>query len=250
MIAWMLACSGDPPAEPVVAAPPPVEAPAAPPEAPAAVERCSAPEPGCTCPGDGRSPACFPAYDGSIGAIPPEVRADIEGRSWRLGCPVPVDDLALLSVPHWDDDGEIVRGELVVAQSASVDVLAAFGALYDARFPIHQMKRVDAYDADDRASMAADNTSGFNCRPVAGTDRWSEHAYGLAIDINPLQNPYVSGSRVSPPEGAKYADRTVLSPGGIGPDGVVVRAFADIGWRWGGDWAAAKDYQHVSKSGR
>jgi hypothetical protein len=110
------------------------------------------------------------------------------------------------------------------------------------------MRLVDAYGADDRRSMRADNTSAFNCRFVAGTSRWSEHAYGRAIDLNPIENPYVTDSGyVSPPAGAPFANRARHRKGMVG--GHAVRAFAEVGWRWGGDWPWPKDFQHFSASG-
>ena len=108
---------------------------------------------------------------------------------------------------------------------------------------------VDAYGADDQTSMRANNTSAFNCRFVAGTTTLSQHGLGLAIDLNPLHNPYVKGGTVDPPEGAPWADRSRTDPGMIKP-GAVVDAFASRGWRWGGYWSGGKDYQHFSTSGR
>jgi hypothetical protein len=122
--------------------------------------------------------------------------------------------------------------------------------LFNAHFPFRRIWLIDAYGSDDRRSMAANNTSAFNCRYVAGTTRWSEHAYGRAIDINPIQNPYVSGSYVSPAAGRAYADRSRRAPGMIHAGDVVVRAFASIGWKWGGYWRSSKDYQHFSSTGR
>jgi hypothetical protein len=113
-----------------------------------------------------------------------------------------------------------------------------------------RLLRVDHYRADDDRSMVADNTSAFNCRRVAGTSRWSEHAYGRAIDVNRVQNPYVAGGHVSPSAGRSYADRARRAPGMIHAGDVVVRAFAAAGWRWGGAWRGARDYQHFSASGR
>ena len=132
------------------------------------------------------------------------------------------------------------------------DVVAVFRRLYRARFPIRRMVRVDAYRGSDRASMAADNTSGFNCRfaQAAGPRRWSEHAYGRAIDVNPVENPYVQGTRVSPPSGRAFANRSRPRPGMAVAGGVLVQAFAARGWAWGGRWAGTPDYQHFSTSGR
>jgi poly-gamma-glutamate synthesis protein (capsule biosynthesis protein) len=112
------------------------------------------------------------------------------------------------------------------------------------------MRLIEDYGADDHRSMAADNTSAFNGRYVSGTRRWSMHAYGIAIDLNPVENPYVSGSYVSPREGRIYADRSLRRRGMIRSRGAVVRAFADIGWEWGGYWRPTRDYQHFSANGR
>jgi hypothetical protein len=108
------------------------------------------------------------------------------------------------------------------------------------------------YGGSDDRSAAADNTTGFNCRRAvaSGPPRWSAHAYGTAIDINDLENPYLLGARVIPPAGAAYRDRTHIRPGMAVPGGVLVRAFAAAGWLWGGRWAGSPDYQHFSRTGR
>ena len=127
-------------------------------------------------------------------------------------------------------------------------MVGVFRALYEQRFPIRRMRLVDAYDGSDARSMAADNTSAFNCRKVTGGTTWSEHSYGRAVDLNPVQNPYVAGSTVAPPAGASYVDRSPLRKGMVTPG--VRSAFASIGWGWGGSWATKKDYQHFSATGR
>jgi hypothetical protein len=120
----------------------------------------------------------------------------------------------------------------------------------DARsFPIRRIRLVDRFGANDRASMRHDNTSAFNCRYVRGTTVWSQHAFGRAIDLNPVENPYVDGSRVVPRRGRAYVDRTDVRPGMVVRRGVALRAFRRIGWRWGGAWSGARDYQHVSANG-
>jgi hypothetical protein len=129
-------------------------------------------------------------------------------------------------------------------------VKEAFRALFQARFPIKRMQLVDVYGGDDGRSMAANNTSGFNCRTVEGSPSWSEHAYGRAIDINPIQNPFVQDGRVSPSAGGRYLERSRRAKGLVRTDDAVVRAFAAIGWGWGGYWTSSKDYQHFSASGR
>lgn len=193
-----------------------------------------------------------PAFHGSAIPIPPDVQAEMTGRSWKpeLDCP-PFGELRLVRVSHWDFEGQVREGELVVAASVAEDVIAAFRAIFEARFPIERMTRVDAYGADDDASMAANNTSAFNCRLTTGGSRLSDHSYGKAIDINPVQNPYVtSGGTVYPPAGAPFVDRSNVRQGMIVRPSPVIDAFAAIGWSWGGDWRGTKDYQHFSESGR
>jgi D-alanyl-D-alanine carboxypeptidase len=130
-------------------------------------------------------------------------------------------------------------------------MLGAMHSLYRLRFPIRQMRLVDAYGADDHRSMKADNTSAFNCRFIAGSDGvWSEHAYGRALDLNPLENPYVTESGyVSPPAGTPFANRSRHRRGMVHRGGPVIAAFATVGWEWGGDWPWPKDYQHFSATG-
>lgn len=169
--------------------------------------------------------------------------------SYHAGCPVPLAELRYLRLSYWGFDGRPHTGEMVVSARVAQDVVTAFRSLYQHRFPIQQMRLVDDFGGSDDASMAADNTSAFNCRPVTGGGGWSEHSYGEAIDINPVQNPYLSGSTVLPPAGRGYLDRPDR-PGVIHPDGVAVRAFAAIGWTWGGTWTSPVDLQHFSLSGR
>jgi hypothetical protein len=181
------------------------------------------------------------------------IDADLAERmepSWRTGCPVPLSDLRYVLVDYWGFDGREHRGELVVHADWADEIVAVFEELFQARFPFEQMVLIDEYDGDDGRSMAANNTSAFNCRFVSGTTRWSEHAYGRAIDINPVQNPYVRGSIVSPSAGSAYVDRTLDLPGMIHSGDVVVTAFDNVGWLWGGNWINSKDYQHFSATGR
>lgn len=170
--------------------------------------------------------------------------------SWRPGCPVPIEDLRLLTLDHWGFDGAVHRGELVVHRDEAEAVLQVFETLFDAEFSIERMELVDEYGADDIRSMEANNTSGFNCRKATGSDAWSEHSYGRAIDVNPLQNPYVANGTVLPETGARYVDRSLREEGMIHPGDVPVAAFASIGWFWGGDYQSVKDYQHFSATGR
>jgi poly-gamma-glutamate synthesis protein (capsule biosynthesis protein) len=179
-----------------------------------------------------------------------EVTAEELGASWRQGCPVAPGDLRALTVRHMDSGGNIATGRLIVHADWAAELGTVFEHLFQHGFPIDRIEPVSIYDADDDLSMAANNTSAFNCRTVAGTNRWSEHAYGRAVDINPLVNPWVRGSRVEPPGGSDYVDRDPSVPGLIVDGDVVVEAFASIGWGWGGHWSSTKDYQHFSATGR
>jgi hypothetical protein len=139
-------------------------------------------------------------------------------------------------------------GQMVVHRRHARDIVDVFRELYDERFPIRRMQLVDAYGGDDNRSMAADNSSAYNCRTVAGTSTFSDHAYGAAVDINPVENPYVAADQVLPSAGRKFVDvdrsPDADAPGGVIVAGdVVVRAFERIGWEWGGAWNHP-DYQH------
>jgi hypothetical protein len=188
-------------------------------------------------------------FTGSVTRLDRATRALMNGVSWHDGCPVALRNLRLVRVTYWGFDDRGHAGRLVVHRRWADDILDVFERLYDRRFPIRRIRLVDRYDADDRASMRHDNTSAFNCRYVSGTTTWSQHAYGRAIDINPVENPYVVGSSVSPRRGRAFMDRTEVRPGMIVKRDVVWRAFHRIGWEWGGSWSTSKDYQHFSATG-
>ena len=219
------------------------------PSSPSPAPSSSAPVPAPS----GRGDRPLPAYAVELRPI----TAALERRmrwSHRTGCPVPLTDLRHLRVTHVGFGGRARTGELVVHRDVAGDVAEVFRALYDARWPVARMRLVDAYRGDDDASMAANNTSAYNCRRVAGSTSWSEHAYGRAIDVNPVQNPYVQAGSVDPPAGQRFADvdrsrGAEVAPGVVRADDVVVRAFAGVGWEWGGSWTSSKDYQHFSRSG-
>jgi D-alanyl-D-alanine carboxypeptidase len=187
-----------------------------------------------------------PAFVGTIH----RVEASDLPYSYRAGCPVGPAQLRLLRLGYWDFRGRSRIGSLVVRDRVAGDVVGVFRRLHAARFPIRRLRKVDAYRGSDDASMAADNTSAFNCRFVSGTRRWSQHAYGEAIDVNPVENPYVQGAEVRPPAGRRYLDRSNVRPGMAVWSGVLVRAFAAVGWQWGGRWGGTPDYQHFSTTGR
>jgi poly-gamma-glutamate synthesis protein (capsule biosynthesis protein) len=186
-------------------------------------------------------------FRAAIAAVPDVVRARMAGCSWRgddARCPR-FDDLAYITCVHVMMDGEAGEGELVVARTLAPRVVELMRRLYALGFPIRQLHLVDDYAGDDDASMAADNSSAFNFRVVAGTDVLSQHARGLAIDLNPLENPWRRPDRVLPPAGAAFVDRTLVRPGMIVRPGPVVAALDELGWEWGGDWRHAFDDHHV-----
>ncbi len=171
--------------------------------------------------------------------------------TWRPGCPVGPGQLRLLHLGYWGFDGKPHTGRMVVNGLVAGEVVKVFRALYDDRFPIWEMVPQDAYHGNDNRAAAADDTSGFNCRDAvaSGAPEWSVHAYGKAIDVNDVQNPYVFGQDIIPPAGAAYLDRKDVRPGMAVPGGELVRVFASVGWYWGGRWMAAPDYQHFSLTG-
>lgn len=186
----------------------------------------------------------------TVQPLPEEMQAAMVGVTWREGCPVPLSDLRLVTVPYTDPQGAARVGQLVVHADHAQAVGQVFVQLHGLGFPIHRIEPAHLHGGDDDALMRQNITSAFNCRPVAGGTSVSEHSYGHALDLNPLWNPYVRGERVLPPEGRPFVDRDPQRQGTIVADGPVVAAFAAIGWRWGGAWRSAKDYQHFSATGR
>ena len=182
--------------------------------------------------------------------LPAEVRAAMIGSSWREGCPVPLDELRLVLVPHRVAEGRSATGRLILHQEHALPVAEVFVQLHGMGFLIPSLRPAYEFGGDDDAMMRANNTSAFNCRPIAGTGTWSEHAWGRALDLNPLWNPYVRGERVDPPEGEPFVERQAGRAGTVVPGDAVVAAFREIGWRWGGTWTRAQDYQHFSSTGR
>lgn len=176
----------------------------------------------------------------------------IYGVSFKKDCTVPREDLRYLTVAHYTLDGEVKKGELICNKLIADDLMDIFKNLFNARYPIERMELVDNYDADDRKSMTANNTSCFNFRVVAGSTNLSNHARGLAIDINPLYNPYVKKQKdgslyVSPKNGRKYADRKADYPYKIDENDLLYKEFIKHGFIWGGHWQSLKDYQHFEK---
>lgn len=194
-------------------------------------------------------------------AVPPRIRKEVSkpafrssvvrvdaralGSSWRSGCPVGPQDLRAVSVTYRGFDGRAHVGVLVVHRDIATRVVAVFSRMYAVGFPLRSVRPVTDFGSSDDASMAADNTSAFNCRRAvaSGPPTWSRHAYGKAIDVNPVENPYLFAGRVLPPAGAAFTSRARPRPGLIRRGDAVHRAFTGVGFRWGGTFSNP-DYQH------
>lgn len=184
----------------------------------------------------------------SADTIAPVTAADL-GPSWHPGCPVDPQHLRRVAVTYLGFDNETRHGDLIVHEDLAADVVAIFDQLLQLRYPIEKVRTLDSYPkADDELSMEDNNTSAFNCRDIPGTGRWSLHASGQAIDLNPLLNPEIDQTgAIQPKNAAPYLDRNRTDPGLLHAGDPVVRLFTDRGWRWGGDWRNPKDYQHFER---
>ncbi len=191
--------------------------------------------------------AASPPFSSSV----QPVGAAALGGSYRPGCPVGPGELRAVRLAYWGFDGRRHLGTVVVNVAVVSAVRQIFARLYSDRFPIRRMEPIAAYGGNDNRSMAADNTSAFNCRyaVTTGPKRWSVHAYGEAIDIDPLENPYLLDATVYPPAGRPYLDRAEARPGMAEAGNPLVEAFAASGWQWGGRWSGSPDYQHFSSTG-
>jgi len=177
----------------------------------------------------------------------------LKGNSWKKGCPVALKDLRYLRIKYIDFNDEEKMGEMIVHKDVSAEVTKIFEALYDANYPIHKMRLVSDYKGSDWQSIEADNTSAFNCRKATGSKKFSKHSYGKAIDINPIENPYIFRSGKSSHKASKpYLKRkrtsdSVSQRAMLLPYDKATQIFKKHGWKWGGDWSSVKDYQHFSK---
>ena len=171
--------------------------------------------------------------------------------SWHPGCPVSPSRLRRVRLTYWGFDDRAHKGALIANEDAVPDLVPVFSRLYAARFPIRRLRPIDTYGGNDERSLEADNTAAFNCRYVIGPGprRWSVHAYGEAVDVNPVENPYLESGRVHPRAGRAYLNRARIRPGMAVRGGVLVRVFAAVGWQWGGRWTGSPDYQHFSSTG-
>jgi hypothetical protein len=203
------------------------------------------------------SAAASDSYRSAIQPLSKPLRAQLTPRFWRPGCPLALGDLRLLTVSHWDFGNETRSGQLIVHRAAAAPLASVFRRLYELRFPIRHLRLDDMYGPKSARPVDGDITGSFHCResvpsPCTGgsrSGRWSNHAYGLAVDLNPVENPYVGCGRVRDPRTRPYVDRSRLRKGMVTP--AVVQAFRSIGWGWGGDWTrGTKDYMHFSFNGR
>jgi hypothetical protein len=201
-------------------------------------------------------PLMLLSFQTSIQPLPPPLQAQLTGRFWHKGCPVPLSQLRLLTVSHWGFDGRVHTGQLVVNRTAAAPLARVFRRLYVLRFPIRHLRFADAYGPASSQPADGDISGSFECRQAVpspcssgtGTGSWSNHAYGLAVDLNPIENPYVGCGRSRERASIPYLDRSRLRPGMVTP--AVVKAFRAIGWGWGGNWSGStKDYMHFSVNG-
>lgn len=179
--------------------------------------------------------------------VPETVKARMQGKSMPDNATIGFDELRYLTVYHYDYKGNIIKGELVCNKAIAKDLLFIFRALLSREYPINSIRLVDDFDASDEASMQANNTSCFNYRTVAHSKMLSNHAFGMAVDINPLENPYVKGSFIQPSTATEYVDRNKDFPHKIDEEDFCKEVFESYGFQWGGHWQYVKDYQHFEK---
>ena len=182
--------------------------------------------------------------------VDPAPRQVIARSTWQPGCPVGKDDLAWIRMTYWGFDNARHSGEMLVNGSVAGDLVDVFRQLYRSKFPIESMGIAKLEDLDAPPTGDGNVTGSFACRPIRGGTAYSQHAYGLAVDLNPFQNPYHRGDVVLPELASVYLDRGWIRPGMITPHGPARRAFASIGWGWGGAWSSLNDHQHFSVNGR
>jgi hypothetical protein len=184
----------------------------------------------------------------TIGGVTPAIRTRM-GETWSPSCPVPLSALRYVTVVFRGFDRKVHRGELVVAASAAPKMVRAFRALFAISFPIEEMRLPTTQDLRAAPTGDGNNTAAYVCRAARGQTRFSQHAYGQAIDVNPFNNPQVKRDLVVPELASAYKDRTWRRWGMFLPGGAAVRAFTSQGWGWGGSWTSSKDYMHFSANG-
>ena len=187
------------------------------------------------------------AYHATIEVLTPEV---VARSTWTAECPVTTDELRYLTMSFWGFDDRPHTGEMIVNATWAVEVTEIFRQLFEVRYPIEEMRIVAAAELEGTPTGDGNDTTGFVCRPVRGASSWSQHAYGLAIDINPFINPYQRDERILPELAGAYLDRSHVRPGMLFEGDTAVSAFDAIGWGWGGRWSSLVDWMHFSANGR
>lgn len=197
----------------------------------------------------------FSNFKSTVSKITPDIKNRmLQGNSYRSGCPVPLSSLRYIQLSYIGFDNKEHMGELVANKSIANDVVQIFKELYNARYPIRKMELVSNYHGSDFASIEADNTSAFNCRIVDGTNRWSKHSFGKAVDINPLENPFITNNgHIYHKKSLQFAKRirqnnSIIQRAIILKNDFIVKLFKRFGWRWGGNFTSYKDYQHFDKN--
>ncbi len=201
------------------------------------------------------SSSLFAEFNYTISNINQEVhKRMILGNSYKENCPIPLKDLRYLTLDYINFEGNKKVGELIVHKDVSIEIIEIFENLYEIKYPIYKMELVSNFNANDFNSIEANNTSAYNCRNIEGTNKWSRHAFGKAIDINPIQNPYISKKgNISHKESQIFRNRIRTNPFDFNQRAVIlkndeiVKLFKTHGWIWGGDWKTIKDYQHFDK---
>ncbi len=191
-----------------------------------------------------------PPSDAFVSSIQPLEGEPLERSTWQPACPVSPEELSYVTVSFWGFDDAHHTGELIVAADQAEGIVGVFEKLHEVRFPMEEMRIVTPADLSGFPTGDTNNTATFACRAVTGGNRFSEHAFGLAIDINPFHNPYHRNGLVLPELATAYLDRDQMLDGMITRGDVVVQAFAEIGWEWGGDWQSLKDFQHFALNNR
>jgi hypothetical protein len=192
-----------------------------------------------------------PPADGAFASTVAPVPADVVARSsWQPACPVGLNQLRYVTVSFWGFDDRPHTGELIVNAGVADAMTGIFRQLFEARFPIEEMRVIRAEEIDAHPTGDGNTTTSFVCRPAVGSGSWSRHAYGLAIDINPFHNPYIKGDLVLPELASAYIDRSGDRVGVIREGDVVTQAFDAMGWAWGGRWNTLDDFMHFSDNGR
>ena len=190
---------------------------------------------------------CYQGYVFFSQPVPEVVKTRMQGKSLPETARIGFEELRYLTLYHYDFDGRIQQGEMVCNKAIAHDLLCIFRTLFAEAYPINSIRLVDDFHASDEASMQANNSSCFNYRTIAGSWRLSQHAFGMAVDINPLQNPCVKGSRIRPSTATDYVDRSKNFPHKIDDNDLCKKTFESYGFRWGGRWRSVKDYQHFER---